>query len=345
VQETQYSFGPFKLYPTEHLLVRDTTPILLAPKAYELLVALVSQHGRLVTRAELMKAIWPDSYVEEINLTVNISLLRKTLGQQPDGRPYITTVPKCGYRFDADVVQNGAGRSNGVTPVEVVPVAEESEEEEKQPAIIVPDSPIGEPAPPRPVRSHALGSNRAWTAISLVTVVAACALLIYLWRSHAQLGTAAGHPPIRSLAILPFNSLGSDKDAEYLGLGMTDALITRLNGLHQVVVRPIEAVRGLQGNPDPLVEARKLGVEAVLDGTIQKIGNTTRVTAPRTATFWPAKASTSKTPTPSSWKTPSPRNSPRTWLSTSLPKKRSVSASSGRGTVRPTTSIPGAAIT
>ncbi|WP_285288901.1 winged helix-turn-helix domain-containing protein [Alloacidobacterium dinghuense] len=106
VDSANYSFGPFRLVPSEHLLLREEKPIPLAPKAYELLFALVKRHGRLVSREELMHEIWPDSFVEEINLTVNISLLRKTLGEQIDGRQYIATVPKRGYRFDATVCES-----------------------------------------------------------------------------------------------------------------------------------------------------------------------------------------------------------------------------------------------
>jgi DNA-binding winged helix-turn-helix (wHTH) protein/Tfp pilus assembly protein PilF len=100
---SHYSFGRFELYPSEHLLVRDGQAIPLAPKAFDLLFALVSNHGRLLTRETLMKTIWPDSFVEETNLTVNISLLRKTLGEMDDGRPWIATAPKRGYRFDGAV--------------------------------------------------------------------------------------------------------------------------------------------------------------------------------------------------------------------------------------------------
>jgi DNA-binding winged helix-turn-helix (wHTH) protein/tetratricopeptide (TPR) repeat protein len=100
---THYSFGPFELYPSEHLLVRDGQAVPLAPKAFDLLLALVSNHGRLLTRETLMKTIWPDSFVEETNLTVNISLLRKALGEMDDGRPWIATAPKRGYRFDGAV--------------------------------------------------------------------------------------------------------------------------------------------------------------------------------------------------------------------------------------------------
>ena len=100
---THYSFGPFELYPSEQLLVRDGQAIPLAPKTFDLLLALVSNHGRLLTRETLMKTVWPDSFVEETHLTVNISLLRKTLGDMDDGRPWIATAPKRGYRFDGSV--------------------------------------------------------------------------------------------------------------------------------------------------------------------------------------------------------------------------------------------------
>jgi DNA-binding winged helix-turn-helix (wHTH) protein len=100
---THYSFGSFELYPSEQLLVRDHQPIPLSPKSFDLLLTLVSNHGRLMTRETLMKTIWPDSFVEETNLTVNISLLRKTLGEMDDGRPWIATAPKRGYRFDGPV--------------------------------------------------------------------------------------------------------------------------------------------------------------------------------------------------------------------------------------------------
>lgn len=112
-----YSFGPFRLLPSEHLLLREETPIALAPKTFDLLVALVSRHGQLMTRDELMHAIWPDSFVEEINLTVNISLLRKTLGEQSDGRQYIATIPKRGYRFDGSVTECGKKAAEAQTQI------------------------------------------------------------------------------------------------------------------------------------------------------------------------------------------------------------------------------------
>src|SRR5258708_3297293 len=96
-------FGPFRLDCGEALLTRLGTPVPLPPKVFDLLVYLVSKAGRLVEKEELLKALWPDSFVEEANLTVNIAALRRALGSQPDGQLWIETVPKRGYRFLAIV--------------------------------------------------------------------------------------------------------------------------------------------------------------------------------------------------------------------------------------------------
>src|SRR6266700_1219204 len=80
-------FGPFRLDSGEALLTRLGTPVPLPPKVFDLLVYLVSKPGRLVDKEELLKALWPDSFVEEANLTVNIAALRRALGSQPNGQP------------------------------------------------------------------------------------------------------------------------------------------------------------------------------------------------------------------------------------------------------------------
>ncbi len=100
-----FEFGPFRFEPSEHWLRRDGQAISLAPKAFELLVLLVENDGRLVSKDQIMRALWPSSFVEEANLTVAISVLRKVLGRGADGSQYIETVPKKGYRFAAAVTQ------------------------------------------------------------------------------------------------------------------------------------------------------------------------------------------------------------------------------------------------
>jgi len=98
-----YEFGPFWLDVRERLLLRDGESVPLTPKAFDLLLSLVEHHGHLLEKDELMKLIWPDTFVEESNLSSNISHIRRALGDGENGQKFIETVPKRGYRFVADV--------------------------------------------------------------------------------------------------------------------------------------------------------------------------------------------------------------------------------------------------
>ncbi|MDQ3803313.1 MAG: winged helix-turn-helix domain-containing protein [Acidobacteriota bacterium] len=98
-----YEFGPFLLDPAERVLLRGGRPVPLTPKVLDILLVLVQNEGRLLNKKDLMEAVWPDSFVEEGNLTFNISALRKALGEDRKEHPYIETVPRRGYRFVASV--------------------------------------------------------------------------------------------------------------------------------------------------------------------------------------------------------------------------------------------------
>jgi len=98
---SKLEFGPFRLDAAKRVLWREGRIVPLPPKALDLLVALAEQRGDVVTKDELMKRVWPDTFVEEANLSVNVSALRKALGEQANGRPYIETVSRRGYRFAA----------------------------------------------------------------------------------------------------------------------------------------------------------------------------------------------------------------------------------------------------
>src|SRR5947199_9796947 len=98
-----YEFGPFRLDTAERILLRDGHPVSLTPKAYEVLLALVRRAGHIVPKDELMRDIWADAFVEEGNLTHHIFTLRKALGEGSNGREYIETIPRRGYRFVAPV--------------------------------------------------------------------------------------------------------------------------------------------------------------------------------------------------------------------------------------------------
>src|SRR5580700_11181702 len=100
-----YEFGPFRLDVVERMLLGEGQLVALSPKAFDLLFVLVRKAGRVVDKEELMREVWPDTFVEENNLTVNISALRKALGNGSSDKRYIQTVPRRGYRFVASVRQ------------------------------------------------------------------------------------------------------------------------------------------------------------------------------------------------------------------------------------------------
>jgi TolB-like protein/Flp pilus assembly protein TadD len=177
------------------VLWREGEVLPVTPKALDVLAALCAQPGEVVTKDELMRRVWPDTFVEEANLTVHVSALRKALGTQANGRPWIDTVPRRGYRF--------------VGP------------------------------PPR--------------------------------------RTASGP---RSLAVLPFAALDARTADDHLGLGMADALITRLGRSGQILVRPTSAVMPYaRAAADAAGSGRELSVDVVLEGKVQRAGERVRVTA------------------------------------------------------------------
>jgi len=131
-----YEFGPFRLAPIEHRLYRNGEIIMLPPKEFDLLLLLVQNPGQVMNRENLIKALWPNTVVEEANLNVHISALRKALAERSGEQHYIETLPRLGYRFIAPVtevngtatlssdsqllVENGAGglKQNPVTTVD-----------------------------------------------------------------------------------------------------------------------------------------------------------------------------------------------------------------------------------
>ncbi|TIU20297.1 MAG: transcriptional regulator, partial [Mesorhizobium sp.] len=108
LQSLAFAFGDFLLIPEERLLLRGGEPVALTAKAFDLLVVLVRRAGHLVTKDELFDEVWPGTFVQETNLTVNISALRKALDDGRDGSRIIQTVPGRGYRFVAPVVVRDA---------------------------------------------------------------------------------------------------------------------------------------------------------------------------------------------------------------------------------------------
>ena len=255
-----YEFGPFVLDTSQHLLSRGGSPVPLSPKTYDMLVVLVENSGRMLTKDELMKALWPDSFVEESNLTQQISMIRKALGESAGEDRYIVTIPGRGYRFAAET--------------KTLPV---------EPAPAVPDPPglnipVTDERPAAAVPAVTTTSRQILRILLAVVVIGLAILGIEYYRH--QRATARLAKP-RSLAILPFQSLRrEDAQNDFLGFSLADAVITKLEYVSSVTVRPSSSVERYRNQTvDPRKVAEELQVDTILTGNFLRDGNDLRITS------------------------------------------------------------------
>jgi len=259
-----YAFGDFRLDTAERQLVRQGQEIPLPPKVFDTLVLLVRNSGHLLEKERMMRELWPDTFVEETNLSVNISALRKALGEL-DGQHFIDTVPKRGYRFSADVTQTAADQNDLLVHSRVRGrvVTEEFTEP------LTADTPGTNHLPKSEHKNGRLVLFSGALVLSLVSVA------VYFGIFRSKVSTL----PVNSMAVLPFQALNRTTDNDYLALGIADDLINRLSALKHIVVRPTAAVRKYDnGSQDPIASGKELKVDAVLQGNIQSTGDRIRVT-------------------------------------------------------------------
>jgi len=265
-----YEFGPFQLDTAERLLLRDGEEVSLTPKVFDLLLVLVENNGHIFEKDELMKAIWPDAVVEEANLTRNISTLRKALGESQDAHPYIETIPWRGYRFVAsvkDVMNNNT--ATAITLPTPPPALSETEEEGSRSGELTATVPASN------VASIVKSIRRRQVAAGAIAIALAF-LAVAGWMLSLRSRT---HPPIESLAVLPFTS-GSDSQTAYLSDGITESLINNLSQLPNLrVIARTTAFRYKDQTADPSKIGRDLNVEAVLTGKVLLRGDTLIVQA------------------------------------------------------------------
>src|SRR5262245_33289171 len=214
-----YDFGPFRLDAAEGLLLRDGRPVPLKPKVLETLLVLVENSAHVLDKTELMQRLWPDTFVEEANLAVNISQLRKALGQTEPDAVFIETVPKRGYRFVAPVTSVEVDSGDVVI------------RERTRARIVVEET---DELPLLDVRAGGRRTTQLAVAVAVVAVAVVAALTLVRQRTPA---TPALATP-RSLAVLPFRSLKPDAETDFLGSALADAVTTRLGEIRSIVVRP-----------------------------------------------------------------------------------------------------------
>ena len=236
-----FAFGPYRLEVAERRLWRhDNELVALPPKVFDLLVLLVEHRGKLLEKSYLLESLWPGTFVEEANLSVNVSVLRKVLGEGSGGENYIETVPKRGYRFIAQV----------------------------EPVVV---NPPAEPAPTILRRGR-----RRWVGLAAACILGALITGWLVWRGHFDNSPMAG---LRSLAVLPFLPLDGNPAQNYLGLGMAEALVTRLSAMPKLTLTPTSAVlKYSQLQQDAVAAGRELKVDAVLVGRLQLAEKRIRVT-------------------------------------------------------------------
>lgn len=278
-----YEFGPFRLDPAEHILLREGEPLPLRPKEFAVLLALVENHGHVLTKDELLKGVWPGQFVEEGNLNRHISTLRRMLGETPDAPLYVETVPKVGYRFVAEVREIRGGSADMVIERHTIARIVTEEEEEANEGRERGESghaPMPKALPERVGKeSVGLRSQRLSLAFVILLLVGLTVALTRPWSALKMEEKQTGAGAVRSLAVLPFRPIGAGDEDEYLGLGMADALITKLSNIREINIRPTSAVRKYGArDQDPVAAGRALGVEAIVEGSVQRVGEQVRVT-------------------------------------------------------------------
>src|SRR5690348_3423542 len=157
-----FTFGPYRLRVRERVLEKDGRPLAIPEKTLDVLCVLVASRGQLVERETLMRKVWPGTFVEDSNIAFQISTLRRLLEESANSPKFIATVPKRGYRFIADVVE------------ELAPGPDSGNEDVSQPA-----APAGEPKPAPSIR-------RMWIGIGAALILAFVVGWIALTRPHIQ---------------------------------------------------------------------------------------------------------------------------------------------------------------
>jgi len=301
-----YEFGSFVLDPGERQLRQGGARMELPPRAFDTLLVLVENNGRLLEKDALMRSVWGDTVVEENNLSQVIYLLRKALRDGEEDARYIETVPKRGYRFVAEVREieavggNGEGRS-GID--ESNPASDPTPSAEWNPTLAQRTRKNGaptshgaltssksegdsRPAPgtvangvEKPGRNSVVSRGWLQGVGGGLAIVAVVALLHGVgWKQRLFGNPEPG--PIRSVAVLPLQNLSDDPNQEYFVDGMTDELITALAQIHELKVVSKTSVMRYKGTRTPMPQiGQELGVDAVVEGSVLLSGNRVRITA------------------------------------------------------------------
>jgi len=246
----QIQVGPWLVEPSLNIVSRNGTAVHLEPKVMEVLLCLATHPGEVVSKEELLKAVWPDTFVTDDALKHCVSDLRRVFEDDAREPRVIETIPKRGYRLVAPVFLASGARNSSTQAAAIPGIA----------------------------GAAGTGSRRVWRwALGVSGVVLVAALLISLRGGRADAGAVT---PIHSLAVLPLQNLSADPAQEYFSDGMTDALITDLAQIGSLKVISRTSIVHYKKTEKTLPEiARELNVDGIIEGTVQREGDRVRITA------------------------------------------------------------------
>ena len=253
--EGLYDFANFRLDARNHLLFRhDGSRVPLTPKVFDTLLVLVHHAGTVLTKNRLMEAVWPDTVVEENNLSQNISALRRILGETPGANRFIGTVPGRGYRF--------------VAPVRSVAGNE---------AVLPPLDGTSPPLGLSPALAHvAEPATARWRFLRPVAAVALalCAVIgLFSWRSAAPSRPSVTPSRENGVAVLPFENLNRDGSDEFFVNGIHDdilASVAKIKDLKVIARASVMDYRGPRLAGRVRLIGNSLGVSHVLEGSVRR---------------------------------------------------------------------------
>ena len=271
-----YEFGDFRLDTAKRVLRRlDGTTVPVTPRVFETLLYMVEHHDTVLDKERLMEAVWPDSIVEENNLSQNISTLRRIFGETPGSHSYIVTVPGRGYRFVAEVSDrtgNGSANVNGEQGTG--PTLAENRTE----------------AATVKGRRRLPGKTGGTLAVAVLGVIALTAAFLargpsVRWPEKHKIAKAPPAPSsgtmtdtVRSIAVLPFENLSGNPENAYFTDGIQEEILMRLAKIADLKVVSRTSTVRYKRSPENLREiATQLGVANVLEGSVQRTADRVHV--------------------------------------------------------------------
>jgi len=271
-----YEFGDFRLDTAKRVLRRlDGTTVPVTPRVFETLLYMVEHHDTVLDKERLMEAVWPDSIVEENNLSQNISTLRRIFGETPGSHSYIVTVPGRGYRFVAEVSDrtgNGSANVNGEQGTG--PALAENRTE----------------AATVKGRRRLPGKTGGTLAVAVLGVIALTAAFLargpsVRWPEKHKIAKAPPAPSsgamtdtVRSIAVLPFENLSGYPENAYFTDGIQEEILMRLAKIADLKVVSRTSTVRYKRSPENLREiATQLGVANVLEGSVQRTADRVHV--------------------------------------------------------------------